>query len=296
MRKAYALLALAQIAIGAAAIFARYALSAGGPIAISTFRLLIAAVPVVAVALIRGAYRRPDPSTERRLALAGGVLAIHFACWITSLRYASVGVSTLLVCTTPIWTETFAVARTRRVRPAVLTSMLFALAGVAIVIGMPDGRETPLGIGLALVGAVAIAAYLVIVRGCDSRYGTIAVVARTYPIAGLCLLAATIALHDPLPPAGASGAWAGIFAMALISQLFGHTALNAAIRDLSATLVATVSLVEPAVAALLAAVLFGERLPPGTLAGAAIVLIGIAIAVRAERSDLADARVAQQVD
>jgi len=282
MRSAFALLALAQLAIGAAAIFARFALSGGGPIAISALRLLIASLPVVGVAALRGAYRGHDRPTERRLLWAGFALAVHFGCWIASLRYASVAVSTLLVCTTPVWTEAFAIVRLRRVRVDALTSIACALAGVAIVIGAPARSETPLGIGLALAGAVAIAFYLLLVRASDVRYGTLAVVARTYPTAAIVLLAAAAVSRDPAPPLSNGAAWAGILAMALVSQLFGHTALNAAVRRLSATFVATVTLVEPAIAALLAALIFGERLAPGTLLGSLVVLSGIALAIRAE--------------
>ena len=282
MRSAFALLALAQLAIGAAAIFARFALSGGGPIAISALRLLIASLPVVGVAALRGAYRGHDRPTERRLLWAGFALAVHFGCWIASLRYASVAVSTLLVCTTPVWTEAFAIVRLRRVRVDALTSIACALAGVAIVIGAPARSETPLGIGLALAGAVAIAFYLLLVRASDARYGTLAVVARTYPTAAIVLLAAAAVSGDPAPPLSDGAAWAGILAMALVSQLFGHTALNAAVRRLTATFVATVTLIEPAIAALLAALIFGERLAPGTLLGSLVVLGGIALAIRAE--------------
>ncbi len=282
MRYAFALLALAQLAIGAAAIFARFALTGGGPVAISGLRLLIASVPIAAIAAARGAYRRHDRGTEWRLGLAGLALAVHFACWIASLRYASVAVSTLLVCTTPVWTEAFAIVRLRRIRLDAAISIACALAGVAIVIGVPDRSQTPLGIGLALAGAVAIAVYLLLVRASDARYGTLAVVARTYPLAAIALLAATALTRDAIPAIGDAAAWGGIVAMALVSQLFGHTALNAAVRRLSATLVATVTLIEPAIAGVLAALIFRERLTPGTLAGALVVLAGIAIAVRAE--------------
>jgi drug/metabolite transporter (DMT)-like permease len=282
MRYAFALLALAQVAIGAAAIFARFALGGAGPLAVSALRLTIAAVPVALFAAWHGAYRRYDRATEWRLVAAGLALAAHFACWIASLRYASVAVSTLLVCTTPIWTEAFAVARTRRIRPDVLASIVCALAGTLVVIGSPDRRETPLGIGLALAGAVAIAVYLLLVRAGDVRYGTLAIVGRTYPVAAAALLAAAAVAREPQPPAADMKAWSGIVAMALISQLFGHTALNAAVRRLSATLVATVTLIEPVIAGVLAALIFAERLAPRTLIGAAGVLVGIAVAVRAE--------------
>jgi drug/metabolite transporter (DMT)-like permease len=211
------------------------------------------------------------------------LLALHFATWIASLNFASVAISTLLVCTTPVWTEAWTVLRRRRVDPYAAVSIIGALAGVAIVVGLPDRANGPLGIVLALAGSVAIAAYLLVVRAIDPRYDTLAVTSRTYGYAALLLIAASAIAHDRLPPPGDARAWGGILAMALLSQLFGHTALNAAVRVLSATFVSTLTLLEPVIAAVLAAWLFAERLAPATAIGAAIILAAIGVALRGEQ-------------
>ena len=213
------------------------------------------------------------------------MLALHFATWIASLNYASVAISTLLVCTTPVWTEAYAVLRRRRIDRYAAASIVGALAGVAIVVGAPDRTNTPLGIALALAGAVAIAAYLLMVRGTDSRYDTLAVTARTYAYAALVLIVASVLARDPLPPWADARAWGVIVAMALVSQLFGHTALNAAVRVLSPTFVSTVTLLEPVIAAVLAAWLFAERLGATTALGAVIVLAAIGVALRGEQRE-----------
>lgn len=275
-------MAVAQLAIGAAAIFARFALTSGGPLAVSAARLTLAAVPLLAIAALRGRLRVLHAPTERRLALAGVLLAAHFAAWIASLQHASVAISTLLVCTTPVWTETYAVLRRRRIDGWAAASVLGALAGVAIVVGAPDRANTPLGIALALAGAVAIAGYLLAVRATDARYGTLAVTARTYGVAAATLVLCSLLARDPLPPVADLRAWGGILAMALVSQLFGHTALNAAVRVLSATFVSTVTLLEPVIAAVLAAWLFGEGLGPTTALGALVILAAIGVALRGE--------------
>jgi drug/metabolite transporter (DMT)-like permease len=275
------LVALAQVAIGAAAIFARFALVSGGPLAVSWARLTLASIPLLVLAALRGRLRPVGGATEARLALAGLLLATHFATWITSLAHASVAISTLLVCTTPVWTEVYAVARRRRIDAFAALSVAGALAGVALVVGAPDRANTPLGIGLALAGALAIAGYLLVVRGVDKEVDTLAVTARTYAFAALFLGVAVAVTHDHLPPAGNTSAWGGIIAMALVSQLFGHTALNAAVRVLSATFVSTVTLLEPVIAGVLAAWIFGERLGATTALGALLILTAIAVALRA---------------
>jgi drug/metabolite transporter (DMT)-like permease len=283
--RALLLVALAQLAIGAAAVFARFALASSGPLAVSAARLTLAALPLVALAALRGRLRPIDARTERRLVAAGALLAVHFATWIGSLDFASVAISTLLVCSTPVWTEAYAVLRRRRVDPYAAASIIGALIGVAIVVGLPDRANTPLGIALALAGAVAIAAYLLVVRAVDARYDTLAVTSRTYAYAAVLLIAASVAVHDHLPPLGDARAWGGILAMALFSQLFGHTALNAAVRVLSATLVSTMTLLEPVIAAVLAAWLFAERLAPATAIGAVVILAAIGIALRGEQRE-----------
>lgn len=280
--RALILLGGAQAAIGAAAIFARFALTAAGPLSVAALRMGIAAVPVVALAALRRRYARPDAATERRLRFAGLALALHFGTWIASLQYASVAVSTLLVCSTPVFTEAWSALRARRWRPLAALSIALAAAGVGIVAGVPSRSDTPPGIALALCGAAAMAAYLLLVRASDARYTTLAVVGRTYPIAALVLAPAALVAHDRFPGLHAGGAWAGILALAFVSQLFGHTALNAAVRVLSATFVATTTLLEPVIAAIAAAIVFNERPAPFTSAGALLVLLAIALAIRAE--------------
>jgi len=52
--RALLLVALAQLAIGAAAVFARFALTSGGPLAVSAARLTLAAAPLLVLAALRG--------------------------------------------------------------------------------------------------------------------------------------------------------------------------------------------------------------------------------------------------
>lgn len=275
-------LALAQLAIGAAAIFARLALTATGPFAIGALRMSLAALPVVVIAAVRGRYRPIDAATEWRLAIAGVLLAVHYAAWFAALQHASVAVSTLLVCSSPIFIETWSVARTRTWRPLALASIALALAGVALVAGAPSRIDSPLGIGLSLCGAVAISGYMLLLKATDARYSTLAVIGRTYPIAAAFLAFAAWLAREPIPPATAGIAWSGILALAFVSQLFGNTILAASLRLLSVTFVATTILFEPVIAAVAAGFVFGERPTFATAAGALFILVALGLAIRTE--------------
>jgi len=281
----------AQAAIGAAAIFARYALSGAGPLAVSALRLGIAAL--LTFALLRR-FVHLSARREFAFALAGLALAVHFAAWIGSLLYTSVAISTLLVTTTPLWTEIYDVVRERRPPSrSYIVAVVLAFGGVAAIVA---GRAAPpapvpgfavLGAGLALLGSVAIGAYLLLVRDAGrepdgSRLGTRQIVARTYGWSALALAASAAFAHQGPPPLADGAAWGGIVAMALVSQLLGHTALNAALRDFSPSTIALTTLLEPVVAALLAAWLFGETVAPPAIAGGIAVLAAVAIALRGE--------------
>jgi drug/metabolite transporter (DMT)-like permease len=99
----YLILGGAQLAVGAAALFARYALAGAGALVVSALRLSIAATVLLAI----GAFRSITPVTRAQrftLMYAGAALALHFATWIWSLAYTSIAISLLLVATVPLWT------------------------------------------------------------------------------------------------------------------------------------------------------------------------------------------------
>jgi len=281
----------AQLAIGAAAIFARFALTGAGPFAVSALRLGIAALVALAIA---GPLQRLTGRREAAFVAAGAALGLHFALWITSLLYTSVAVSTLFVTTTPLWTELYDALRERRLPSrAFVVALALAFAGVALIAVQrsapaPLPGHALLGDALALAGSFAIGAYLLVVRDAGVRHGdalgTRQIIARTYSYAALGLIAAAAVARQPAPPLRDGVAWGGILAMALISQLLGHTALNAALRDFSPSIVALTTLLEPVIAAILAAVLFGEPLTGPIVFGGALVLAGVAVTLGTTRA------------
>jgi drug/metabolite transporter (DMT)-like permease len=260
---------------------------------VAASRLSIAAVVLLAIAFarMRGV---PRLGVTRRQALvlgvAGVALAIHFATWIASLQYTSVAISTLLVASTPIWTSSYdALARKRRLSPWTLAAFAAGAIGLWAIVGAnavapPIRGHALLGAGLAIAGSVAIAAYLLLVREVRAVLDTRIIVTHTYAWAAVVLVVAAAIAHQPPPPLSNASAWAGILGMALISQLLGHTAINAALRWFSPSTVSFTTLLEPMSAAILALIVFGERLPAPAVAGGLIVLVAIGIVLREDRS------------
>lgn len=270
------------IAVSFAAIFIR--LADAPPLIVAAYRLALAALVMLPVTL-RSLGRTPIRGRALSLTLlAGLLLALHFATWISSLSFTTVAASVSLAATSPLWAAliawlVFSVAPTL----SVMFGVLLAVAGAAII-GFGDlagGSNPLLGDALALIAGAAAAGYLMVGRSVMRLGVNLAAYAGTaYGVAALILL--------PLPAlvglpyfAYSTESFIWIALLALIPQVIGHTGLNYAARHLSPTLVATTILVEPIGAGLLALWLFAEVPSTGTLIGALVLLLGIVLTIRA---------------
>ncbi len=287
----YLILGGAQLAVGAAAIFARYALVAAGPLAVSAGRLIIAALILGALSFVRRETLGAPAQGKQRvvLALAGLALAAHFATWIASLNYTSVAVSTLLVSTSPIWTAAYdALANRRMLSRASAAAFVAGAIGLYLVVGF-DRTPAPhpgiewIGGCLAIAGAIGFAAYLLLVRTVRSALGTRRIISHTYGWAAVFLTMASLLARQPPPPLPATAAWGGIVAMALVSQLLGHTGMNASLRSFSPSAVSFSTLLEPVFATVLAFLIFREPVPALAIVGGVILLAAVLVFVREER-------------
>ncbi|MBW7915216.1 MAG: DMT family transporter, partial [Trueperaceae bacterium] len=131
-RRVFAVLGVALAAVSFAAIFIRWADAPG--VVVALYRMLVAAA-VMAPLTLRGLRRKPFTRVGARTTLLAGVmLALHFATWITSLTYTTVAASVSLAATAPLWVALLAWAFQRR-PPSALTLLgaLIAVAGAAVI-------------------------------------------------------------------------------------------------------------------------------------------------------------------
>jgi len=281
------------IVVSTASILIRFAQGEGVPsLTIAAIRLGLAALILTPIVWaqssheLRGLHRR-----DLALALLSGVfLAVHFWSWIASLAYTSVASSTALVTTNPLWVGLASVLILgERLSRRIVAGIVLTLAG-GVLIFASDGSSpsaaihpNPLGGNLlALLGAVAASGYLLVGRALRGRLGLLTYIWLAYGSAAVLLLLGTAATEQSL--AGYSRlAYAAMLGLALGPQLLGHTALNWALRHLSATFVAVSILGEPIGSALLALLIFGEHFAALQLAGFALLLVGIYLAARGEQ-------------
>ncbi|ADR35496.1 protein of unknown function DUF6 transmembrane [Oceanithermus profundus DSM 14977] len=285
-----AVLVVGVAAVSAAAIFIRFAFASAGS-AGPGVALLLAGVRLGIAALLLAptwpglARARPRPGAFAMAVLAGVFLAAHFGTWVTSLAYTSVAASVTIVTTNPIWVALFGwLWLGERVGRLTLGGILLATAG-GVLIGLGDaaggsaGSAPLLGDALALVGAWTVSGYFLLGREAQRRGLSIGqYVAVAYATAAAVLLPLPALFGTPYtgwPPAFYGYA----LAMALTSQLIGHTSFNWAVRWIPPVMVTLAILFEPLGSGFLAYLFFGEVPAPLVFAGAAVLLVGVGVAV-----------------
>ena len=283
--RVYSVLAVAIVAVSLAAIFVRLADAPG--VVVAFWRMAIACLVLLPWTL-RALRRTPLAAGTSWASVAAGVLlGIHFATWISSLSFTTVAASVTLVATIPLWVAMLAwLALGQPPTLTVLLGVLTAVAGGAVIAfgdaggGASSATAPLLGNGLALVGAMAGAGYLLLGRSAQ-RHGLSlqAYVGVAYAVAALVLAPLPLLFgHAYLDYPASSYLW--VLLLALIPQSIGHTGINFALKHLDPTKVATATLMEPVGAGLAAWWLFTEMPGPLTLIGASLVLTGVLLTVR----------------
>jgi drug/metabolite transporter (DMT)-like permease len=280
-----ALLALGVVAVSFAAVLIR---SADAPaLSVAFYRNAMAAAVLLPAGLIL--HREEFRSLGRRevltALLAGALLAAHFGTWIPSVTLTTIAASTVLVTTQPLWV---ALAGhlwfgERVVRTAVL-GIAVAFAGAALVsggdFGLLSGRAL-LGDALALIGAITAAGYYLAGRRLRRTVSLLTYVGIAYTTCAVLLVPAMLVSGAPFGGFDA-GSWWAFLGLAAGPQILGHTAFNYLLRYVDATVVAVAIMGEPVGASLLALAVFGEVPPWSAVAGGALILAGIFIAVTAQ--------------
>jgi len=228
--------------------------------------------------LVRGRGR----AAVRPSLVAGVALAVHFAFWIPSLRLTSVTAATALVCTTPVFLVVYDRVRGTHVPRPVVAGVALSFAGVLVITGVDAGTSGTALLGdlMALAGGAAAAAYMV--AGAAARE-TVSTASYTLVAYGSCAVLLGIAcLVFGVQLGGYSTrTWVELVVLTLAAQLLGHTVLNRALKTAGTTTVGLAILLEVPGAALVAWVYLGQVPPLAVFPGAALVIAGLALVVRA---------------
>jgi drug/metabolite transporter (DMT)-like permease len=286
------LMTLVAILWGSAFPVTRVLLEEMPPLGAAAWRTLLAAGGVAVFALLRGelGWLRPEPEDRGRLAvlaLLGG--ALFLICMNVAIFLTGASITSFVTGTYPLLAVVVAAVLLGEPlgRRGVLALALAALG--LVLLARPGGAHVEvLGVVVALGAALSFALYLGLARlwADPSRLPTLTV-AFWLLVSSLLVTGVLQWFVDPgaLVPRLSLEGWAALLWLALPASALPHVLVVATLRRMPASRAAPFLLLMPIAGTLIAAALLGERLDQIQLAGAGLILLGIAAATLRGRGD-----------
>ncbi len=196
------------LAVSTASVFIRFAQESAPSLIIAAYRLALATIFLIPAAIGPGKTDLKKLNHKQLgLAIISGIfLAFHFATWISSLAHTTVASSVVLVDTSPLWVALLSpLLLKEKIGRLVLAGLVVTLLG-GIFIGFSDVCQITagwiacpsfssivdgkffMGDGLALLGAVFAAGYLLIGRELRPKMTLVSYTFLVYGIAAPVLI------------------------------------------------------------------------------------------------------------
>lgn len=195
---------------------------------------------------------------------------LSVACFFINLRDCSLGTSIVLTNLSPIFVAVLSISLAReQFRPIVLSGVLAAFFGVAILASPSADSLSATGLAIGIFGAVMGAFAYLSLKQATSRY-SFSTIVLAFSVA---LMIVSLADQTPLLPIKPTANFfllAAIVSLSLIAQI----SLTLSYRLLPSTSAATLGLTEVLWSGLLDVFFLGTRAPPLAYAGMFMVVVG----------------------
>jgi drug/metabolite transporter (DMT)-like permease len=247
---------------------------------IVAWRVLLSALSVALVLVALRRWGRLRPPGWPVVAL-GVLLAVHWALYFLAIKQTSVASAVVVTYAAPILIALLAPLVLReRVPPVSVAALAVSAAGIALI-SLSGGSGASAvrldGVLLAVGAAISMAGLVVALKRLAANADPRTVVVYLDGAAAVLLWPALV-----FPDYALSASSLGyLLLLGVVLTGLAGLVYVLAIRWIPATTVGILSYMEPVAAALLAALLLGERLTASVLVGgAAILLAGVVVVVR----------------
>lgn len=285
-RSAYAFLVGTGVIWGTIGIAAKYLYqeSALDAVSVTWLRALIAS-PVCVLLAWRALGRKTFAVTKRDftiLASLGALLIVYQFFYLASLNRIGVSATTLIsLCGAPVFVViASAIFLDEQLTRRTIGALTVAMVGTAMLVGWQTGgtgetRDTVIGVALSIGSAMGVATHVFVSRLVAGRHHASRPLAISFPAGALVFapfaLGRGIDLHMGLP------GWSLLIYLAVGPSAIAYWFFQRGLQDVNAADASIVTLLEPLIAAILAAFLFEERLGVLGWIGAGLLIGSIAV-------------------
>lgn len=268
-------------------LFLKIGLNDLPPISFAALRLALAVTVLGAIVTARDEWRLLHRRDLPVIALSGLLLlGVNYALTYWGAQYLPSALTSVLQATSPVFGFAFGIAMgAERFSVARGLALPVGIAGVALVSRGQFAAGASAGWGSAAVvggGACAALAYAIVKRRSMHLPPTVMVATQTL-CAVIPLMGAAFALDgNPLSQPWTPRAVAALLYLGIASSVIAFWLNYWLLKYVTATTVLSMALVQPLIAALLGAIVLGERFGISAAAGGACILISAAVILRRE--------------
>jgi len=254
------------------------------PLMALSFRYFVSGLLGVGIALAMGQTMRLTPAQWRATVIFGVLQnALYLGLNFVAMQTIEASLAAIIASTMPLLVGLAAwVLLGERLRPLGVAGLVAGVVGVAIIMGARLGTGVDMfGVGLCVVGVLALTAATLLVRGATSGGNFMMIVGLQMLCGCVALTLATLLFETPrLNPS-----WTLLAAFsytALVPGLLATFVWFWLVNRIGATRAATFHFLNPFFGVAIAALLLGENLGARDILGVAIITAGI-LAVQLSR-------------
>lgn len=262
-------------------LFIRVGLGQIPPLTFAASRLAIALAVLAPFALRELRLARLAPRELSRVVATGlMLLGVNYALIYWGAQFIPSGLTAILQAATPVFALALGwLLGSERVTVAKVAGLAAGIAGIVTIFGAEaraSGEAAMLGSAAVLGGAFFVALAYVTVKTYSSALRPVPVMTIQIAAAvGPMWIAALVLEGMPAVSAWTAVSWTALLYLALVGSVAAFWANYWLLQRIDTSSMLMMGIAEVPIAVVLGAGFLSERLPPLTLAGAALVLIGV---------------------
>jgi len=185
----------------------------------------------------------------------------------------------------PLWTGVLAAITGEKPSAREWLSLVLGFVGVLVLMGGPSLAGEPLHVALLLLAPVSWALGSILARRIPKTHATDTFMtsAMQMIVGGVVLVTAALATGEHLPAQSSAKAWLALLYLVVFGSLIAFTAYGWLLRNARPVVATSYAYVNPILAVLIGAALYGESVGVTTLIANVLIVGAIALALTRQR-------------
>lgn len=208
--------------------------------------------------------------------IAGVFLGLQASLYFFALTRLPSSIAVLVLFTFPLIITIYDWLTGQPVLKDSILVLMLCLAGLAILLGPDFGHLDIIGLGAALLAAIAYSVYMILIDRSSTGMSP-AVINAAVSLANAITMTLAAVITGTFQPNFNFKAWLSIILIVAVTNIAGMQLFFGALKQLGPQRTAILNMAEPLFAVLIGLAVLNEQLKAVQLAGAVVLLIGLTL-------------------